>query len=222
MPNCLECNAPFERTRTAGRQQIYCTKTCRLKRLYRHPDDVPGASRDRICDRCGKPFVQSKRHQRFCSKQCYLGAWTRENKERAAERSRKRRRDKPDWYKERHGRYYLSSRVGLERVRPWHYVLKSAKQRAKASGITFDLTDAWAEARWTGECEVTGLEFWKNDGPGPSSFSCTLDRIVGSKGYTLDNCRFVCWAFNGLKGSGTDEEALIVATALVKKLGIFS
>lgn len=76
----------------------------------------------------------------------------------------------------------------------------------------------WAEKRWTGKCEITGLPFILSTQRNPYLFSPSLDKIVPSLGYVPDNCRFILHAVNALKGAGTDEQMLEIAKAIVEKL----
>lgn len=101
---------------------------------------------------------------------------------------------------------------------PWKYMLKSAADRAKQKGVPFFLTEEWAANRWTGHCELTGIQFAAPGvGQGPKMFSPSLDRIVPSIGYTPENCRFVLWGVNALKGTGTDADMMLIAKALTEK-----
>lgn len=105
---------------------------------------------------------------------------------------------------------------------PWSRLLRSAEGRAVKKGIPFELTKAWAEARWTGFCEVSGIPFVvKNVGePGPKFFSPSIDQIIPKAGYTPANCRFVLWAVNAFKGDATDADMLVVSESIVKKFSL--
>lgn len=96
--------------------------------------------------------------------------------------------------------------------------MQSRRLAARDAGLPFDLTDEWAKARWTGCCELSGIEFQKNpNGHGPWPFSCTIDQIIPGKGYTQDNSRFVLMGCNGLKGIGTDAQVFFIAKALASR-----
>jgi hypothetical protein len=99
--------------------------------------------------------------------------------------------------------------------KPWLKITIAAKNRSTKRKLPFDLTHEWAEKRWTGFCELTGLPFAPRYGASSSIFSPSLDRIIPSKGYTQDNCRFVLLGINGLKHDGTDEEMFFVAKSLI-------
>jgi hypothetical protein len=101
-------------------------------------------------------------------------------------------------------------------TQPWLSLLYSAKDRAKKRGIEFSLTAEWAESCWAGRCAVTDLPFLIGArGPGPKSFSPSIDRIEPRKGYSPDNCRFVLMAVNALKGSTTEEDMYRIAEAIM-------
>ncbi len=99
---------------------------------------------------------------------------------------------------------------------PWKLSLGSARHRAKKAGIPFDLTNEWAEARWTGQCEATGIPFEmgrKNVG----MLSPTLDRLDPQKGYTKGNCWFIIWGLNAWKTNGAWREVVMIAHALASR-----
>ena len=56
------------------------------------------------------------------------------------------------------------------------------------------------------QCSMTGVQLcWAWEGPGANPWAPSLDRLDNSKGYTLDNVRLVCWAFNLARGVWPDE-----------------
>lgn len=101
--------------------------------------------------------------------------------------------------------------------RMWDGITRGALKRAVARSIPYD-TDLleWATSAWTGKCALSGVEFRRGMGTGPSPFSPSIDRIIPSLGYTKGNCRFILHALNALKGAGTDEDALAIAKAFVE------
>lgn len=99
-------------------------------------------------------------------------------------------------------------------TRGWLYLVRKAKERAHKKNIPFSLTHTWASSRWTGRCELTGIEFVRGE-MGFSPYSGSIDRIEPSKGYTDDNCRFVLMAVNAFKGKLSDAEMLTIAKAML-------
>lgn len=105
---------------------------------------------------------------------------------------------------------------------PWKSLVNGARTRSRASGIECNIDHEWAAARYTGRCELTGLEFRPNRGHGcgPAPFSPSIDRINPALGYTKGNCRFILHALNALKGAGTDADMeRIIRAAFFSLLG---
>lgn len=96
------------------------------------------------------------------------------------------------------------------------YLIKGAKSRSVKFGHEFDLTIEWARQRWTGKCELTGIEFVISSGC-IGFLSPSLDKIEPAKGYTQANCRFILACLNSFKGAATDADMMLVARALVAK-----
>ena len=94
------------------------------------------------------------------------------------------------------------------------YLIRSARARSVQRGRDFDLTIEWGRARWTGKCELTGIEFDWSLGRG-SLWSPSIDRVIPALGYVQTNCRFVLQAVNQFKGAGSDEEMMRIAAALI-------
>lgn len=153
-------------------------------------------------------------------------AWYRANKETILQKAKTYRAGLPEEIvRERRARWQNAHRV-REKQRyqvtrawlPWLNALRGSKQRAKRENIPFTLTKEWATERWTGKCEVTGIEFILSARNSPYLFSPSIDRIIPANGYTSSNARFVLHAVNALKGAGTDEDMLRIARAIVCNL----
>jgi len=167
------------------------------------------------CNVCSNIFVKKMKSQLYCSRGCYVKAWPINNRKKAAQKSKLRRLANPGWYAAREPGYARNNRKKTLEKRPWRYVFQSRRSDARIRNLVFTLTDEWCAARWTGKCELTGIEFRPNPaGKGPFPFSCSLDKIEPELGYTPENCRFILWGCNGLKGSGTDEDMYAIAKAL--------
>ena len=95
--------------------------------------------------------------------------------------------------------------------------MAGAKHRAKTAKMKFDLTDAWARARWTGRCEISKIPFQLGLAPDDNRmYAASIDRIDPRWGYTQRNCRFILFAINALKQDGTDADVLRIAEAIIK------
>lgn len=132
-------------------------------------------------------------------RRAYNAEWYRKNRERKYAYDLAKRRANKDKIREYTRAYHLA--------RPWNRMLHTAKKRCKATGMEFSLTADWAKARWTGKCEISGVEMFSGVG-GQCMRSPTIDRKDAKAGYTPDNCRFVCLALNAMRGDGTDEEMM--------------
>lgn len=115
--------------------------------------------------------------------------------------------------------YYRRSKV-LHLAKPLVRLLQACRKRAIDRNCAYDLTREWAEKRFTGRCEMTGIEFVVGERV-PTAFSPSVDRIDNSKGYTQDNCRFVLWAVNRFKMADNDADMLFIARALVARNSSF-
>jgi hypothetical protein len=98
---------------------------------------------------------------------------------------------------------------------PWRKLVVAARGRAKEKKLPCDIDFEWAEARWTGFCEVSGLPFVLSIHSPHRMFSPSIDQIEPKKGYTKTNSRFVLLAVNGMKHDGTDEAMYFVAEAIL-------
>lgn len=165
----------------------------------------------------------------------YKREYNQKNKERVLTKKREwrerttaqRAKSYREWHDQNRARKYSQNlawrRTNKERIaeytriyadeKPWISLLATARKRCKGSGLEYSLTMEWFKSRWTGRCELSGLELVRGNGK-QHMRSPTIDRIDPSKGYTPENCRFVCLALNAMRGDGTDAEMmeLLVAT----------
>jgi hypothetical protein len=175
---CQVCGKPFVAVRTT---RLYCSAYCRHAAGY-----TPRTRPTRNCEQCGKEFVAYKKTNLWCSPFCYQRYYTE--------------KDRPG-YNSRMRAFHKRHRTAT----PWKHLLSGARERARNKKLVFDLTNEWAAARWTGKCELTGVQFSLSHAHRAAD-SPSVDRISPAEGYTQKNCRFVLWAVNSLKAEGTDSD----------------
>lgn len=194
----------------------FCGTSCRRRHQRKHPPAGKFVPATLSCTVCQTEFAQKTRLQRYCSRACYEKAWPLAHRDVCAARSRRHKRENPEWYVERAPRYSKNHRAKSISMLPWKYMLRSRRSDAERKQIPFDLTNEWAAARWTGRCELTNIPFVVNDKPGPHPFSGSCDRVDPALGYVQSNCRFILFGCNSAKGSGTDEDLFTIAEALIR------
>jgi hypothetical protein len=102
---------------------------------------------------------------------------------------------------------------------PWQSVASAACIRDVRRGLSSDISADTLQLRWDfqgGKCAVTGIPMRlprSGDRRGP--WTATVDRVDSARGYTEDNVRLVCWAFNSACGNWTDNDVLRLAEAIV-------
>lgn len=213
--DCLRCGAGFLKKRYD--QKFCCRKCC----VAHKNQQMAWATR---ADRTQQ---NAKRQQRYAANRDEFLRKLREDRKLNPEKYRAA--DRKNYLRNKKKRYaQLKARraanPGLREwealrrraSRPWARCLAHAKQRSSKKSLPFDLTREWAESVWTGECAVTGLPFEMGDAKW-HAFSPSIDRVDSSLGYVQTNCRFVLFAVNSLKSTGTDEQMLAVARAIVER-----
>jgi len=99
--------------------------------------------------------------------------------------------------------------------------LHRTRHSAKRRGLTFALTEAWFEKHLqNGFCQLTGLPirikpYQPNSQGSRTFYSPSIDRIDNNEGYTIDNCRIICWGANQLKSKFTDRDINALALGIV-------
>lgn len=184
------------------------------------------------CEVCGNLFSQRDFRQKSCSKKCQRKRHYRLHADQMRAKTRRRRMQNPEKFRENDRKRHALLREELnkrhkDRIRfrravyPWLPLLTNARYRAKTSRLECDLTSEWAMSRWTGKCEITGIEFRHlTHRCGPHVFSPSIDRIDSKQGYTKSNCRFVLWAINAMRQDGTDDDMYMIAEAMVSNRGV--
>jgi hypothetical protein len=230
--HCAQCGSPFVATR-AYPPRRYCSPKCRQAYNNAKVDPEKHRRQARESHARNREKANARRRQ-----------WSLDNPERTKSSLRQWYRDNKDYANAKSRQWYLDNReraiamshevyrkLSLEEVAaqskrqekrarelyPWMKLVVAARKRALQKGVPFSLTHEWARERWTGLCELTELPFdlTMSGKAGPRSRSPTIDRIVPSKGYTPDNCRFLLHAVNSAKNTGTDADLYEVATQLL-------
>lgn len=119
--------------------------------------------------------------------------------------------------------YAADPQAGKDRSRAWQaanparYFFRCSRKSAAKRGLAFDITrEHVAELMAPMRCAATGLRLvWEGPSRRRSPVAPSLDRIDSARGYEPGNVRVVCYAYNTMKGSWTDEECLVIAKALV-------
>ena len=99
-----------------------------------------------------------------------------------------------------------------------YWGFRTVIDRARKAGLPCDVTVQYLTGLWReqeGRCALSGLQMtWRQGKLLHTSIS--VDRIVAGLGYVKGNVRLVCFAFNAFRGSGTDEDMIRLAKALIK------
>ncbi len=116
-----------------------------------------------------------------------------------------------------HEKYLRHKAVMLQRTQEWRinspaeYLLSGAKQRARRSGLPFniDATDIIVPER----CPLLNIRLVPLGGKRTDA-TPSLDRIKASKGYVKGNVWVISWRANRLKSDATLEELEALAAGL--------
>lgn len=105
------------------------------------------------------------------------------------------------------------------------YWLKVLGNRAEKQGRAFDLTEEFLSSLLAPMvCAATGLALrydWNGEGR-TNPWAPSVDRIDSAGGYTMDNVRVVCWAYNMAKNDWADDVVLALARAIVEATDAYS
>ena len=212
---CQICYAVFSKTRF---DQKFCSEPCReeAKKFYKRTAWYERTDRKEQNARRNARYYASRPEALDKQKQWRLEhpeeakarekRYYEQNKERYLVRCAAYRKAHPELrakeYQNRRERY------------PWFAALENAQNRSRKKGFAFDLTREWCVQNWSGKCAVSGLPF-QTGTQSHFPFSVSIDRIRSNLGYIQTNCRFVLFAINSFKGTGTDEMMFQIANAIL-------
>ena len=106
--------------------------------------------------------------------------------------------------------------VKLEKVLQARWL--AAKSRAIDKSIPFTITKEDLLTVWkaqNGKCAISGLDMTYELGEGRIYTNVSIDQIMPSKGYTIDNIQLVCMAVNQLMSDLDMDTILILCSAIV-------
>lgn len=106
--------------------------------------------------------------------------------------------------------------VKLEKVLQARWL--AAKSRAIDKSIPFTITKEDLLTVWKAQnskCAISGLDMTYELGEGRIYTNVSIDQIMPSKGYTIDNIQLVCMAVNQLKSDLDMDTILILCSAIV-------
>lgn len=157
------------------------------------------------CRKCG----DTRRYDSNCCPSCQqrrTAVWRAANPDRARAADVAWNKANPEKAREFQTRWRLNH--------PNRILLSNAKQRAKESGVPFDLDleDIFIPVI----CPILGLTLSPNSGGTPGHTSPSLDRIKPTLGYIKGNVRVISWRANNLKRDATYAELRLVADDLLR------
>jgi len=148
--------------------------------------------------------------------------WRKKNPEKAKIQARKYCDNHPERILRANKKWRESNKLKIQqygkmrrRTYPNLYLLKTAKERAKKLGVTFDLQSS--DITIPEKCPYLGIPLKMSEGR-MSDHSPTLDRIDNNLGYIPKNVIIVSWRANRLKGDSTPKELRKIAAAVERLL----
>jgi len=134
------------------------------------------------------------------------------NKTKILVKQKSRYKDKKQEIQEYQQQYYTSKDGKITRF------LFSAKKRAKAKNLEFDIDLDFLRKTAPNTCPVFGFELdwnsWGASNGKAQDNSPSIDRIDSSKGYVKDNVIWLSWKANRLKNNATHAELFTIANWL--------
>lgn len=161
---------------------------------------------------------RSDYHRNIEKRRASQNARKRADPEKTAAQRRGYRAAAPEKYKA-----YGRKEQAIRREKyPWLAAFHSRRKHAGKRGLPFTITTEWCRETYTGFCSLTGIPFDvraadQPGNPGPRPHSISIDKVDQKAGYIIGNCRFILNCLNTMRGSGSDDEMMAVANALIAK-----
>lgn len=165
--------------------------------------------RHTMCIECNKAYNRTWRKNKYKNEKDY--------RNRKIDEARRFRIDNPEKYRE-------VNRISNEKYRRTkegiiYYLHNSACQRAKISGLSFNITREFISLlfdlqKW--KCKQSGIQFVNIVGNGRHPFAPSIDRINSDFGYEPYNIQIVCVIYNLCKNKWDDKTVIEFARLLVE------
>lgn len=174
----------------------------------------------KICSKCGKELLleafnkgNSKYGRRSFCRECEHKIQNTPEKVARRRELELLRRQNPEYVKKRNEVDKVRKMQNLNSLKK--YLLRSAKQRAKARGLEFNIDLSDIELPTI--CPLLGIPLKVSSNKATDN-SYSLDRIDSSKGYVKGNVWVISRRANTLKNNATVEELELLVTNLKKKI----
>lgn len=169
------------------------------------------------CPTCSNPFETISnpvREKTYCSRKC-LGKSrafsVEEKRELWRQRSRKYRKEHPEWLRARNKR----ARQKLKETNPEYLIWLEIKKRAKGRGIKFELEES--DIIIPKLCPILGIELSFGNGRVHDA-SPSMDRIVPELGYVKGNCFIISSKANRMKQENTLETFQLIVNYIKERM----
>jgi len=162
---------------------------------------VSEAAPHKKCNECGLALPHSEFHRNAAARDGLQPKCKSCKKRDAALRNRRKAGEIPDYYRIRDANPTNCASC----------LIRSARRRAKNTGMPFDISLEWAKERIAaGVCEASGVPFCI-DATARHLFRPSIDRIDNDPaiGYVLGNVRMVALIVNNARNACNDEDFFI-------------
>ncbi len=153
-------------------------------------DAYNAARREKHRERHRVTYAKNREARKAQAKAYYAA-----NKDKINKKLRFLRKASPEKYRKQATEWQIKN--------PQKVMWRSAKQRAAKMRLAFTILPD--DIKIPQHCPVLGTAFTRGKYCG-GTFSPTLDRIKGERGYIKDNIRVISWRANRLKSDGTIQE----------------